>query len=1426
MKNRIQLWIGVAVFIISCTLMFVPEHTRTTLKDNIFSSENPHAECIRLEFPSLFDELLKNKTTEKDDSEVKPLQADTSENFASETDSDINTEFVVQEGHMHDITGIAFDPTGKYIVSADTFGKIKLWGTNTGRTFHDDLSKYYPVNHSIGRFAITGTLQNLKIWNLAENNLPDIFKNFNNVEKSPGGRFFVGTGTGGMKLFDTKTFKETHSFWVHTVHKKGRSRKFNRRWKDIVLVKFEPDEEHFVTGNKSGTICRWNLLTRKVEHTFTPGHFGKIIALEIDRSGKFLLTAGSKDNYIRIWDIKNCRLLKTIEAVPQGYYQNNSLNSLAVDPKWRYVVSGDSIGNIRVFSLENGSLVHCIKRPGKSTLNISHYERGVRVRQPIIGYNDTTVLALAIDPEGRFIVSGRRKGTLREWNLETGKLIKKLSGLYDETDSTPEFSPKLYEAADKPMIHQITSDMKFVAVKTDKKEFSIWNLESCKLQKHIPKGVALCEFDPYGRFLITADAEEDIIKVYDLKSGAMLHKLRSPQDMKRKIKWMMTDPRGRRIISMHEGLGRGIMGTHIFNIWDIETGKLIKSVKRCFRVQISPKGDYIAGHKYVSDGYEVINSKLNVWSLDSGELLRTFTLKSGFNDAFIDFIRNGEIVVIGGYQVSFNKNVILKGGKRRLFLWNIKSGNRLQSPEVGEEHLKERTETDPSGRFVIYSPTEDRTFNYDLTDRIPKRYEDNTQFFHHHYFSFDRYSNSYYDETSGKWKTISRNPSHTDAVVWDIDKGRIAVHITGHSSELITVETDPAGKFAVSVSESAIKVWDTASGKLLKTLEPEYKIKMVPEFSASGFASGKFLKTLEPEYKIKMIAIDPRGNYIVAGTSAGLYVWDLHSGELANKITIGYYIKKLHVINNASLSDQPVILVYEGNIFTITELLSDRQLFNEEITPKKIKENFILSGNNHNELNLWNIKTGEYLILVSGGKEWLVYNSKGYFDSSRYGSLAAMTKGANVFGIDQFAIRNNRPDILLKNMELGNDELIAHFNRQYRTRLKKFGFTHEQLSGSLHVPEAEIVAVKQDSKFVEIELQLKDSKYDLKTYNIYINDVPVFTDTGKDITGNSAVLSEKIELSPGKNKIEVSCTNIKGAESYRALTSADYNVKIKGDLYYIGFGVSEYKNRDLNLKYPDKDAEDIKNMFLQMKGTYYNNIWFRTFVNEDATVENIRRAKELLRNATVDDTFILFIAGHGVHDTDIGATYYYLTHGADMDNLAKTAAPFDMFDDLLRDIAPRKKLFLIDTCESGELDEDVQNRYLARAGAGGFRARTTRAVRIRPKNIKKRPFLLDRNRYIYNELIRRSGAVVFSSSRGGELSYESDELGNGFFTAEIINALGTDNADKNRDGFVSTDEMQNYVIKAVSGLSSDLQHPTVDRSNIYQKILFPVIQKK
>ena len=116
-----------------------------------------------------------------------------------------------------------------------------------------------------------------------------------------------------------------------------------------------------------------------------------------------------------------------------------------------------------------------------------------------------------------------------------------------------------------------------------------------------------------------------------------------------------------------------------------------------------------------------------------------------------------------------------------------------------------------------------------------------------------------------------------------------------------------------------------------------------------------------------------------------------------------------------------------------------------------------------------------------------------------------------------------------------------------------------------------------------------------------------------------------------------------------------------------------------------------------------------------------------------------------------------------------------------------------------------------------------KAPKKTPKNPTKsnaRPWLLERDRYIYQDLAKRTGAIVFSSSKGGEYSYESKKLQNGLFTEAILEGLSQKAADENKDDIISTDELRKYVSQDVATLSGDLQHPTVDRDNLSLKLSF------
>ena len=673
--------------------------------------------------------------------------------------------------------------------------------------------------------------------------------------------------------------------------------------------------------------------------------------------------------------------------------------------------------------------------------------------------------------------------------------------------------------------------------------------------------------------------------------------------------------------------------------------------------------------------------------------------------------------------------------------------------------------------------------------------------------------------------------------------GKLLWQRGGHEKNVNSIAFSPDGLFVVSGSDDrTIKLWDI-DGKLLRTYKGHTKevtgvafspdSRMIVSCSYDGTTrlwdlKGKLLKKLDVGGYVKETVFSHDGKKIALIDSGFLYVWSYDDKLL----------KSFNTENGTSVaftSDDSAVAVgcLNGNIGLYDLKSGHVKVFKGHknsiggiaCTPDGKR---LVTGGYDSTIRVWNVETGDHIVLLSVGKEWIAYTPDGYFDASKYGGkLVSMTKGMTTYGIDQFATRNNRPDILLGRTGMGNEQLVQHYRAVYEKRLKRMKLKKDFSGFDYHVPTAKIINERQRGKYVYIDFRLSDSKYMLKTYNIYVNDIPIFGAYGKKISGNQVNKNERIELTNGKNKIEITAVNEAGVESYRALLYADYKEKIKRDLYYLGFGVSKYKERTLNLKYADKDAKDLAQVFSKMKGDF-QNVHIKTFINEEVTIKNIINAKNFLKNSRVDDVFVLFIAGHGIHDTDREATYYYLTHNAEINNLSETAAQFDLIEELMQGVAPRNKLFLMDTCESGEVDESVQKTYYAMADKRGFKARTIRGLKHQKKKTgtltrKNRPGLFVNDRFIYNDLIRRSGAIVFSSSRGGEFSYESDTIKNGFFTEEIINAFTKNVADKNRDKRISTSELRNYVENAVPVQTAQQQHPTIDRDNIYQIFGFPLV---
>ncbi len=487
------------------------------------------------------------------------------------------------------------------------------------------------------------------------------------------------------------------------------------------------------------------------------------------------------------------------------------------------------------------------------------------------------------------------------------------------------------------------------------------------------------------------------------------------------------------------------------------------------------------------------------------------------------------------------------------------------------------------------------------------------------------------------------------------------------------------------------------------------------------------------------------------------------------------------------------------------------------------KTTLMLSGSRDGQLRLWNLVTGYSASIVSKNGKWIIYDDFGFFDASQDGGdILNFSKEAKTYSAEQFALYFNRPDIIFSKLGITSQDYHEHLLEQYKNRISKAIINENYLSSSISVPEVSILSSKKKENQIDIEFNINDDVSQLSRYQIYLNGSPIFGEQGKMTKGQNITIRETIELVDGENHIEITAFNQLGGESNRVAIKETHNLNREGKIYFVGMGVSKHKNQELDLKYAAKDAIDMAQTLFEK---YSGKKEFKKLLltDEKVTKKVLPKIKNFIAEATIHDIVILFIAGHGGYDRKSSAEYYYIVHDTDMGSLKKTAISWTDLEKLLYSTKANKKILLMDTCESGELDVANRLRAVEIAKKNGFYSRARDLYEGLVKEEKpKRKYLYHKDRYIYNDLMKGSGAAVFSSSEGGELSFESDRLQNGFFTSALISGLTDESikSDVDKDGYVSFNELVDFVSIRVGSQTQGLQNPTVDRGNTRIELKF------
>lgn len=426
--------------------------------------------------------------------------------------------------------------------------------------------------------------------------------------------------------------------------------------------------------------------------------------------------------------------------------------------------------------------------------------------------------------------------------------------------------------------------------------------------------------------------------------------------------------------------------------------------------------------------------------------------------------------------------------------------------------------------------------------------------------------------------------------------------------------------------------------------------------------------------------------------------------------------------------------------------------------------------------------------------------------------------GENGYSFSQFDLLYNRPDKVLEILKFPRQEEVNLFKAAYNKRLKQQEVKIDAiLTNITELPTTEIIlsntSFSAQKKDYLIKVTFKDSLINLKSYNIWINGVPVFGSKGKTIQSNTNVIEENVtlQLSKGNNKIEVSCTNRKGLESLRKSISVFYDAKKENEnLIFVGIGVSKYQDSSFNLTYASKDVKDMSK-YIKSLESEYNSIDIIMLLDEEVTSEKVKSIKQRLINTNIEDKVIIFYAGHGLLDKTFN--YYLATNNVDFKNPKENGLAYKDLEGLLDNIPARQKLLLIDACHSGEIDKEsisnIETDFNSSHVKLGFRGST--GVSVKDETIQN---AFDLMQNTFTDLRLGTGATVISSSSGLEFAYEGEEWKNGVFTYAFLEGLKKGTIDINEDKEIRISEIKSYVSKKVITLTKGKQKPNTRAKNI------------
>ncbi|MCY1083088.1 phosphorylase family protein [Archangium lansingense] len=386
--------------------------------------------------------------------------------------------------------------------------------------------------------------------------------------------------------------------------------------------------------------------------------------------------------------------------------------------------------------------------------------------------------AVAFHSSGEWIAVGHSDGSVRLWDVRTGRELRRLQGHSCPVTSVA-FSP----------------DGQWLASGSEDMTVRLWDVytggERDCLRGH-SSNVTSVAFSPNGQWLASGSSDQTV-RQWDVRTGSQLHRL---QGHSFNVTSIAYSPDGRWLAS----------GSYDYTVrlWDTRTGKEF----RCLQghsdwvksVAFSPDGQWLASG---SDDQTVV-----LLDLRTGREVHRLRSHSSHVTS-VGFSPDGQSLATG----SSDKTVRL---------WDVHTGSEMRRLQ-GHLHSVASVAFSPDGQWLA-SGSEDMTVRlWDVrTGNESHRLRGDSDWVRSVAFSPD-----------GTW-LASGCDDHT-VRLWDVRTGRRLRRFQGHSSHVTSVAFSPDGQWLASSSEDmTVRLWNVATGSEILRLKDDAIFVASVAFSPDG----------------------------------------------------------------------------------------------------------------------------------------------------------------------------------------------------------------------------------------------------------------------------------------------------------------------------------------------------------------------------------------------------------------------------------------------------------------------------------------------------------------------------------------------------------------------------------------------------------------